>query len=93
MIATANPFDALGKQAVQQLLDYTIQWHLASPQAIYKVLSETYRLSSTRPGASAPNATGASAAPAPAQEPAAGVAPSTTPAPSTLDAAAFRLAK
>ncbi len=38
MIAMANPFDALGKEAVQQLLDYNIQWHLASPQAIFKVL-------------------------------------------------------
>jgi tetratricopeptide (TPR) repeat protein len=44
MVATANPFDALGKQAVQQLLDYNVQWHLAAPQAIFKVLGETYRL-------------------------------------------------
>ncbi len=44
MIATANPFDALGKEAAQQLLDYNVQWHLASPQAIFKVLGETYRL-------------------------------------------------
>jgi tetratricopeptide (TPR) repeat protein len=43
MIATANPFDALGKEAAQQLLDYNVHWHLASPQAIFKVLSETYR--------------------------------------------------
>lgn len=44
MVATANPFDVLGKQAVQQLLDYNIQWHLAAPQALFKVLGETYRL-------------------------------------------------
>ncbi|MEA3213238.1 MAG: Type secretion system protein N-terminal domain [Chthoniobacter sp.] len=44
MIATANPFDALGKEAVQQLLDYNVQWHLAAPQAIFKVIGETYRL-------------------------------------------------
>jgi hypothetical protein len=44
MIATANPFDAAGKDAVQQLLDYNVQWHLASPQAIFKVLSEIYRI-------------------------------------------------
>lgn len=44
MIAMANPFDALGKEAVQQLLDYNIQWHLASPDAIAKVLTDTYRL-------------------------------------------------
>jgi hypothetical protein len=43
MIATANPFDALGKEAAQQLLDYNVQWHLASPQAIFKSLSEVYR--------------------------------------------------
>jgi hypothetical protein len=45
MIATANPFDSLGKDAVQQLLDYHVQWHVASPQAIVKVIGETYRIS------------------------------------------------
>jgi len=44
MIATVNPFDSLGKEAVQQLLDYNVQWHLVSPQAMFKVLGETYRL-------------------------------------------------
>ena len=44
MVAVANPFDAVGKEAVQQLLDYNIQWHLASPSAILKVLQDTYRL-------------------------------------------------
>jgi len=44
MIAMANPFDALGKEAVQQLLDYNVQWHLASPQAILKALGDTYRM-------------------------------------------------
>ena len=43
MIAVANPLDVVGKQAVQQLLDYNIQWHLASPASILKVLSDTYR--------------------------------------------------
>ncbi len=43
MIALANPFDAVGKDAVQQLLDYNIQWHLASPGAVIKVLNETFR--------------------------------------------------
>jgi hypothetical protein len=43
MIAVANPFDLVGKQAVQQLLDYSIQWHLASPASILKVLNDTYR--------------------------------------------------
>lgn len=51
MIATANPFDSLGKQAVQQLLDYSIQWHLASPEAIFKALSDTYRTGTGRGGA------------------------------------------
>lgn len=45
MVAMANPFDVLGKNAVQKLLDFNIQWHLASPAAITKVLSETYRVS------------------------------------------------
>ena len=44
MVAIANPFDAVGKEAVQQLLDYNIQWHLASPSAILQVLQTTYRL-------------------------------------------------
>jgi len=44
MVALANPFDAAGKDAVQQLLDFSIQWHIASPSAITKVLSETYRV-------------------------------------------------
>lgn len=44
MIAMANPLDALGKEAVQQLLDYNVQWHLASPAALAKVLTETYRI-------------------------------------------------
>jgi tetratricopeptide (TPR) repeat protein len=44
MVAMANPFDGEGKEMVQQLLDYNIQWHIASPHAISKVLSETYKL-------------------------------------------------
>jgi tetratricopeptide (TPR) repeat protein len=44
MVAMANPLDALGKEAVQQLLDYSVQWHLASPQSIFKVLGDTYRI-------------------------------------------------
>ena len=45
MVAMANPFDVQGKEAVQKLLDFNIQWHLASPAAITKVLSEIYRVS------------------------------------------------
>jgi len=44
MVATANPFDASGKEAAQQLLDYSIQWHLASPEAISRVLQQAFRL-------------------------------------------------
>jgi hypothetical protein len=47
MVAMANPFDAEGKERVQQMLDYNIQWHLASPNAITRVLSETYKLGMT----------------------------------------------
>lgn len=43
MIAVANPFDAAGKDAVQQLLEYNIQWHLADPAALIKVLNDNYR--------------------------------------------------
>jgi tetratricopeptide (TPR) repeat protein len=43
MVALANPFDAVGKDAVQQLLDYNIQWHLASPGAINRVLADAFR--------------------------------------------------
>ena len=45
MVAMANPFDSLGKEAVQQLLDFNIQWHIASPAAITKVLGDVYRVS------------------------------------------------
>jgi hypothetical protein len=44
MVATANPLDGPGKEAAQQILDYHIQWHLASPVAITKVLEEVYRI-------------------------------------------------
>lgn len=43
MVAMANPFDTAGKDAIQQLLDYNIQWHVASPTAIIKVLNDAYR--------------------------------------------------
>lgn len=44
MVAMANPFDESAKQAVQQLYDFHIQWHLASPAAIIKVLRDSYHL-------------------------------------------------
>ncbi len=43
MVALANPFDVVGKEAVQHLLDYNIQWHLASPTAVSKALTDAYR--------------------------------------------------
>jgi tetratricopeptide (TPR) repeat protein len=44
MVAMANPFDVLGKEAVQQLLDYNVHWHLAAPQSIFKVLGDTFKI-------------------------------------------------
>jgi len=44
MVAMANPFDSLGKEAVQQLFDYNIQWHVAAPEAIKRALCEVYRI-------------------------------------------------
>ena len=46
MIALCNPFDAAAKQAVQSSLDYNIQWYLAKPGAITRILRDVYRLDS-----------------------------------------------
>jgi tetratricopeptide (TPR) repeat protein len=46
MVACANPFDAAGREAVQQSLDYTVAWYLARPSAIVKNLQDIYRLDS-----------------------------------------------
>jgi hypothetical protein len=46
MMACCNPFDAAGREAVQQSLDYTVTWYLARPSAIVKALQEIYRLES-----------------------------------------------
>jgi tetratricopeptide (TPR) repeat protein len=46
MIACCNPFDAAGRDAVQQSLDYTVTWYLARPSAIIKALQDVYRLES-----------------------------------------------
>ncbi len=74
MIATANPFDAPGKDAAQHLLDYNIQWHIASPTAIIKILGDTYKVAAPgMVGASVPaggatpiNLASGNAAPSPA---------------------------
>ncbi len=44
MVATCNPLDEAGREAVQQSLEYSIHWYLATPRAIYKSLSNVYRL-------------------------------------------------
>ena len=44
MIAVCNPFDAAAKQAVQSSMDYHIQWYLAKPGSISRVLRDVYRL-------------------------------------------------
>lgn len=46
MIALCNPFDAAAKQAVQSSMDYHIQWYLAKPASITRVLRDVYRLDS-----------------------------------------------
>jgi tetratricopeptide (TPR) repeat protein len=46
MVACCNPFDAAGREAVQQSLDYTVTWYLARPGAIIKALQDAYRLDS-----------------------------------------------
>jgi len=46
MVATCNPLDGPGKEAVQNQVDYTIQWYIAKPSAIVKVLRDVYRLDS-----------------------------------------------
>ena len=46
MIACSNPFDAAGREAVQQSLDYTVSWYLARPSAIVRALQDIYRLES-----------------------------------------------
>ena len=46
MIACCNPFDAAGRDEVQQSVDYAVAWYLARPDAIVRGLQEIYRLES-----------------------------------------------
>jgi hypothetical protein len=46
MVACCNPFDAEGREAVQQSVDYTVMWYLARPSALIKCLQSVYRLDS-----------------------------------------------
>ncbi len=45
LIATCNPFDQSGREAVQRHLDYNIQWFFAPPKQIRDSLKDVYRLS------------------------------------------------
>jgi hypothetical protein len=44
MVAFCNPFDTAAKEATHSSLDYHIQWYLAKPAAIMRVLKDVYRL-------------------------------------------------
>ena len=44
MVACCNPFDAAGREAVQQSVDYTVMWYLSRPAAIVRSLQNIYRL-------------------------------------------------
>lgn len=46
MIALVNPFDAVGREQAESMVDYQIQWYLASPSQIYRILRDAYRLDS-----------------------------------------------
>ena len=46
MVACCNPFDAEGREAVQQSVDYTVMWYLARPSALIRSLQSIYRLDS-----------------------------------------------
>lgn len=44
MVAFCNPFDSAAKEATHTSLDYHIQWYLAKPVAMMRVLKDVYRL-------------------------------------------------
>jgi hypothetical protein len=46
MVACCNPFDASGREAVEQSVDYAVTWYLARPAAIIRNLQSIYRLES-----------------------------------------------
>lgn len=46
MVACCNPFDAAGREALQQSVDYTVMWYLSRPAAIIRSLQNIYRLES-----------------------------------------------
>jgi hypothetical protein len=44
MVAIDNPFDTAAKTIVQQSVDYHVQWHLALPEVIHRILRDCYRI-------------------------------------------------
>ena len=44
MVAIDNPFDTVAKTVVQQSVDYHIQWYMAMPNALQRILRDSYRL-------------------------------------------------
>ncbi|MDX2226780.1 MAG: hypothetical protein SFY92_06805 [Verrucomicrobiae bacterium] len=44
MVALVNPFDEVGRQAVQQNLEYNIHWYLTSPQGMIRILKQIYKI-------------------------------------------------
>ncbi len=42
LVAVANPFDASGRQAAQQSVDYQIEWYLAAPDKLQNKISYAY---------------------------------------------------
>ncbi|MEI6561390.1 MAG: hypothetical protein WCO68_04805 [Verrucomicrobiota bacterium] len=46
MVAIDNPFDLAVKAVVQQTVDYHVQWHLAMPGVLHRILRDSYRLAS-----------------------------------------------
>ncbi len=44
MVAFCNPFDSAAKEATHTSLNYHIQWYLAKPLAMMRVLKDVYRL-------------------------------------------------
>ncbi len=44
MIATCNPFDVATRSAAQKMLDYNIQWYVATPSTIARALTDVYKL-------------------------------------------------
>jgi hypothetical protein len=44
LVALSNPLDAAGKKAVEQSVDFHVQWYLASPEAIQAQLTLAFKV-------------------------------------------------